>query len=198
MRNEDLKALELTDEQVAAVQKLNGLDISKEREKFEVLKQEKEAAEQAKVDLENQIEELKNTEFSKEDFEKLKEERELLETKISELEESHSSELTKVQMDLLLKSELKSAGVINDKALNFVLAEIQKLEEGSIKLNEGKLEGLDDVVKNFKEDEVISLFFNKEDKSTKPPVIQNFSDKTNSNGGDTKVTAFDAIRSKYE
>ena len=133
--------------------------------------------------------------MTKEQYDTLKSEKETLEQKVSDMEMSHSAELNKVQYDMLLDSALKGSGVRGDKALKFAKITLDELGEDTIKLEDGKLVGIDDALKGMKESEDTSFLFTPNEPAQS---FTSFSDKTGDNGGDAKVNPFLAELAKIK
>ena len=190
MTKEDLIKLGLSDEQVNEIFKLRGKEIEANKVKVAALETEKANLESDKASIETELNELKENVITPEAVTALETEKSNLEAKISELTENHAKELTSVQYNHLLDSSLKEAGV---KSLKFVKLALAELGDEAVKLEDGKLVGLDDALKTLKEDKETSVFF---EKAKPAEEILSFTDKSTDEGKGAQVDAFDAAVAK--
>lgn len=116
MKKEDLTALGLTDEQIAGVQKLNGNDIQREKDKVVAVELErdnyKEQLETAQASLEK---------FKDVDVDKLKDEINDLNTALKNKETEYQTQLADRDFNTLLDGQINSIGAKNAKAVKALL-----------------------------------------------------------------------------
>lgn len=201
MKVEELEVIGLTAEQITKVQKLSGLSVSKEKEKHVKLKEEHDKLIESNKDLTSKVDSYTKSGLTKEQFEQLSKDKKDLESKLTELEKSHKLDMENFHRDLLLKTEIKNAGVKSERAIDLMLKDINE-KEGSVKLVEGKLEGFNEVIEEIKKDDFYSVMFEKSDSDVdsqpKAPNFQSFTDKTSTNDNGKTMSPFDIARSKYE
>lgn len=179
MKKEDLVALGLDETQVNEVFKMRGLEIEASKEVVANLEAEKQAAEEAKVALEDKITELEENSITAEDLEAVKGEKAALETELAELTEKHEGELNEVRYKNSLTSKLKESGAHNTKAL------MALLNEEELKFEDGEIVGLDTQLEAVKAEN--DWLFKQASEPSKPQVA------TGSKGtGRTKVDPFKA------
>lgn len=116
MKKEDLTALGLTDEQIAEIQRLNGLDIKKEQEKLGKVELERD---NYKEQLETAQGALK--EFEGIDVDNLKGEIEKLQNDLKAKDEQYQKDLADRDFNVLLDSQISSFGAKNSKAVKALL-----------------------------------------------------------------------------
>ena len=123
MKKEDLIALGLTEEQIAEVQKLNGLDIKKEQEKLSKIELERD---NYKGQLETAQETLEK--FKDVDVDKLQGEIDKLKVELEKKEIEYQTQLAERDFNTLLESQINSFGAKNVKAVKALL-DIDALNE---------------------------------------------------------------------
>lgn len=123
MKKEDLVALGLTEEQIAEVQKLNGLDIKREQDKLTQIEADRD---KYKGDLEDAQKTLK--EFEDVDVEELKTKITTLTTDLETKEQEYQKELAERDFNDLLDKQINSVGAKNVKAVKALL-DIDTLKE---------------------------------------------------------------------
>ncbi|WP_459129902.1 phage scaffolding protein [Guggenheimella bovis] len=158
MKRETLKAMGLTDDQINLIMEENGKDINSLKNDIETLKKEKESLSSEIKTRDTQLEELKKTSASSSD----------LTAKIAELEEAnakakeeHEASVAMMLKEHAIESALRDAGAINLKAARALI------DDSSLKLKDGALDGIKEQLKALKGDETSSMLF----KSDAPPRI---------------------------
>lgn len=123
MKKEDLVALGLSEEQIAEVQRLNGLDIKREQDKLGKVELERD---KYKEQLETAQSALK--EFEGIDVDNLKGEIEKLQNDLKAKDEQYQKELAERDFNALLESQINAFGAKNVKAVKALL-DIDTLKE---------------------------------------------------------------------
>lgn len=123
MKKEDLVALGLSEEQIAEVQKLNGLDIKREQDKLAQIEADRD---KYKGDLEDAQKTLK--EFEDVDVEELKTRVATLTADLETKEQEYQKELAERDFNDLLEKQINSFGAKNVKAVKALL-DIDALKE---------------------------------------------------------------------
>jgi hypothetical protein len=123
MKKEDLVALGLSEEQIAEVQRLNGLDIKREQDKLGKVELERD---NYKEQLETAQSALK--EFEGIDVDNLKGEIEKLQNDLKTKDEQYQKELAERDFNALLESQINTFGAKNVKAVKALL-DIDTLKE---------------------------------------------------------------------
>lgn len=141
MTKEELKALGLDDEQIKEVFRLNGIAVNNARGDLETIEAEKESLEEQLKTANEAIEEFKEM-----DIEGIKAAADDYKTKYEEEKTKHEQELEKIKFNHTLEDALKGAKAKNAKAVKALL----DLE--GLKLNEGKIVGLDEQLESIKEE----------------------------------------------
>lgn len=159
MKSEALKEQGLTDEQIKFVMAENGKDVEKakadlssvtaERDKF---KSQAEAAEET----------LKK--FEGVDVDSVKEEVERWKKKAEEQEKNYTEEIYKRDFKDALNKELEGVKFSSEAAKKSIMAEI---ESAGLKLNNGKILGLNDLLVQMKEADKTAFVSEAEDKKPK-------------------------------
>lgn len=116
MKKEDLVALGLSEEQIAEVQRLNGLDIKREQDKLGKVELERD---NYKEQLETAQSALK--EFEGIDVDNLKGEIEKLQNDLNSKDEQYQKELAERDFNALLESQINTFGAKNVKAVKALL-----------------------------------------------------------------------------
>lgn len=145
MKKEDLVALGLDETQVNEVFKMRGLEIEASKEVVARLEADKQAAEEAKADLEAKITELEENSITAEDLESVKAEKTALETELAELTGKHEQKLNEVIYNHKLEDVLKSSGARDLKLVKTVL------NQEELKFEDGNIIGLDEQLAQVKE-----------------------------------------------
>jgi len=123
MKKEDLVALGLSEEQIAEVQRLNGLDIKREQDKLAQIEADRD---KYKGDLEDAQKTLK--EFEGVDVEELKTRVATLTADLEAKEQEYQRELAERDFNDLLEKQINSFGAKNVKAVKALL-DIDTLKE---------------------------------------------------------------------
>lgn len=123
MKKEDLVALGLSEEQIAEVQRLNGLDIKREQDKLAQIEADRD---RYKSDLEEAQKTLK--EFEDVDVEELKARVATLTADLEAKEQEYKKELAERDFNYLLEKQINSFGAKNVKAVKALL-DIDALKE---------------------------------------------------------------------
>ena len=123
MKKEDLVALGLSEEQIAEVQRLNGLDIKREQDKLAQIEADRD---KYKGDLEEAQKTLK--EFEDVDVEELKARVATLTADLETKEQEYQKELAERDFNSLLEKQINSFGAKNTKAVKALL-DIDALKE---------------------------------------------------------------------
>lgn len=123
MKKEDLVALGLSEEQIAEVQRLNGLDIKREQDKLAQIEADRD---KYKGDLEEAQKTLK--EFEDVDVEELKTRVAALTADLEAKEQEYKKELAERDFNYLLEKQINSFGAKNVKAVKALL-DIDALKE---------------------------------------------------------------------
>lgn len=172
MKTEDLQALGLTEEQVKKVFELNGKDLKAEQKKTEKAEEErdswKERAETAEKTLKD---------FDGVDVDGLNQQIKDWKDKAEQAEKDYAQKLYDRDFADALNVEMENYKFTSDAAKRAIMAEVK---EAGLKLKDGKILGLNDLITQIKEKDA-SAFAPETDppKFTDPP-------KGGSNGGSNK------------
>lgn len=142
MKTEQLKALGLNETQVAEVFKLNGEAIENVKKQFSTLEEDNVNLEAKVGDLELKLKEV----IEPETYQSLLDSKKQLEDELLDIKETHSKELESIKFNNLLDSTLKDSGAKSLKAVKALM----NMDE--IKYEEGKLEGIDNILENLKKE----------------------------------------------
>lgn len=160
MKTEELKALGLNETQVQEVFKLNSLAIENVKGQYSNL-------ETSKAELEAKLLEMQESNkdvITQEAHQLILSEKETLANELLSIKEAHAKEIENIQFNNILDMTLKEAGAKSLKATKAVL------NADTIKLNEGKLEGLEEELSRLK-GEYEYLFINGESSKSNEPKI---------------------------
>lgn len=122
MKKEDLTNLGLTDEQIASIQKLNGLDIAKEQKKLEQAESDRDTY---KTQLDTAQETLKG--FENVDVNELQNKINTLTTELETNKTNHANELAERDFKQSLETSINSLGGKNAKAI-MALLDVESLK----------------------------------------------------------------------
>lgn len=143
MKTEDLQALGLTEDQIKKVFELNGKDLNAEKKKTERVEAErdnyKERAETAEKTLEG---------FDGVDIEKLNREIADWKKKAEDAEKDYAAKLYQRDFDDALNAAFADIKFTSEAAKKAVMAEAREAE---LKLKDGKILGLNDLIDQIKE-----------------------------------------------
>lgn len=143
MKTEDLQALGLNEDQIKKVFELNGKDVKAEQKKTENAEKErdswKERAETAEKTL---------TDFDGVDVEGLKKQIADLKDKAAQAEKDFQKQIYDRDFDDALKAEMEAYKFTSEAAKRAIMAEVKEAE---LKLKDGKILGLTDLLTQIKE-----------------------------------------------
>ena len=143
MKRDQLKDLQLTDEQIEQIMKLNGHDIEKAKGSFETLQAENEALKKQTADYEAS---LKNFKKSAKDNEELTAQIEELQNQSKKQKDEFEATVHGLKLNSAVKDALASAHVRNAKAVKGLL-DMDKVDFDK----DGNLTGLDDQLAAIRE-----------------------------------------------
>ena len=158
MTKEELEALGLDAEQIKEVFKLNGIAVNNAKGDLSTKEQELADAKKLLDDANKEIEGFKDL-----DVEAIKAKAEDYKAKFEEAQEKAKEELDKVQFNHILENTLKGAKARNVKAVKALL----DLE--GLKLNEGKVVGLDEQLESIQKEN--EFLFEVEDVKPNTPTF---------------------------
>ncbi|WP_283679943.1 phage scaffolding protein [Lentilactobacillus sp. Marseille-Q4993] len=168
MKREQLKELELSDEQIEKIMSLNGADIEKAKSGSDTLQQENESL---KTQISERDKDLKGLQKQVKDNAELSSQLEEWQTKYKTDTETLTNELQQTKLNGALNNALASAKVRNPKAAEALL------DMDNIKLTEdGQLEGLDGQIAELKKTD--AYLFDEGNDSTYQPQGGNGSKDT--------------------
>ena len=181
MKTEDLKAQGLTDEQVNFVMAENGKDLKKLQKENENLTHDrdtwKEKAETAEATLKG---------FEGVDLETMQRELSDWKKKAEDAEKNAQAQIYERDFNDALKTELESVKFSSEAAKRAIMAEIK---ESGLKLKDGKILGLNDLISQMKEKDA-SAFIDEEQQKAQQNAArftQPFTKSGQSGGGMTKA-----------
>lgn len=159
MKTEFLKGLGLTDEQISAVMAENGKDIGKEQDKTQKAITERDAYKQQAEDAQKEIQGYKNM-----DIEGIKTAAANWETKYNEDIKKLQDQIAQQEYDRELEKFVDKYQFTSELAKKAVIMEIKAQ---GFKLNDGKLLGAEDFMKQLKEANPTAFT----EDGSKPPTI---------------------------
>lgn len=142
MKTEQLKALGLDETQIAEVFKLNGEAIENVKKQFSTLEEDNINLKTEIGDLELKLKEVVEPEA----HQSLLDSKKQLEDELLNIKETHSKELESIKFNNLLDSTLKDSGAKSLKAVKALM------DMDEIKYEDGKLEGIDNVLENLQKE----------------------------------------------
>lgn len=186
MKREDLKNLELSDEQVDKIMSLHGQSVNDLNGKVSTLEAEKQSLTDQVAQSNKQLDDLKKSHADDED---LQAQIKKLQDANKDLETDGAAKLAEAQKGFALKMALKDAGAKNIDTV------LPLLKQETISFEDNKLTGLEEQLKNIQEKNDF-LFQSKEPQKTTTPQITAGGNANPSNGGG-KVTSkeFDKMNS---
>lgn len=191
MKTEDLKAQGLTDEQVNFVMAENGKDLKKLQKENENLTHDRDAwkgkAETAESTLKG---------FEGVDLETMQRELSDWKKKAEDAEKNAQAQIYERDFNDALKAELESVKFSSEAAKRAIMAEIK---ESGLKLKDGKILGLNDLISQMKEKDA-SAFIDEEQQKAQQNAArftQPFQ-RQNQNGGKMTVADIKAIKDPAE
>lgn len=158
MKTEALQELGLTEDQIKEVFKLNGKDVETERKKAEKAETERDQWKERAEAAENTLKS-----FDGVDVEGLKSQIADWKDKAEKAEQTFKDQLYERDFADALKAELDEVKFSSEAAKRSVMADIK---EAGLKLSEGKILGLGDLLKQIREKDASAFV----DESGKPPA----------------------------
>ena len=182
MKTEDLKAQGLTDEQVNFVMAENGKDLKKLQKENENLTHDrdtwKEKAETAEATLKG---------FEGVDLETMQRELSDWKKKAEDAEKNAQAQIYERDFNDALKTELESVKFSSEAAKRAIMAEIK---ESGLKLKDGKILGLNDLISQMKEKDA-SAFIDEEQQKAQQNAARFTQPFQRQNQGNGKMTVAD-------
>ncbi len=191
MKKEDLVSLGLNNEQIENIFKMRGQEIEEAKTELEALKQEKQSLIENVESITKELENAKENQVDPEKLSALETEKSELEQKLEQMAADHAKELTSVQYNHLLESELKSAGAVD---LEFAKIALGKLSEDAIKYEDGKLVGFEDALKTVKSEKAYLFAQEPKANDSKPKFTEKL---TGGKGTNSTSDAFSAAFEKF-
>lgn len=163
MNTEQLKQLGLDDEQVKQVFKLHGDDLNATKQQLATAEQERDNLKSQVEDVTTQLTEAqKNAEKGSELETQLSD----LQTQLADAKTNAEQQLESTKLDYEVSMALSNAGVKGDTAVKAVKA---LLDNDTIKLSDGKVQGLDEQLNNLKTDDSVKALFGETSSDPQPP-----------------------------
>lgn len=163
MNTEQLKQLGLDDEQVKQVFKLHGDDLNATKQQLATAEQERDNLKSQVEDVTTQLTEAqKNAEKGSELETQLSD----LQTQLADAKTNAEQQLESTKLDYEVSMALSNAGVKGDTAVKAVKA---LLDNDTIKLSDGKVQGLDEQLDNLKTDDSVKALFGETLSDPQPP-----------------------------
>lgn len=189
MKKEELEAKGLDAEQIKFVMSENGKSITKYQKKVE---EQDQKLEELQKKLEVSESTLKG--FEDADIEGLKAKLEEYETKVAQLEQEAATERLQREYDNAIKNGLEEYTFSSESAKRDV---IRQLKEADLKLEDGKLLGLGDLMKKIKEQDK-GAFVDVEQKKAEETRIRGKEITTGQKPGKTKLSLGELMKLKNE
>lgn len=164
MTKEELKALGLTDEQIAEVFKINGKDVEKFKTDLTTAQTELASAKEQLTTANTEIQKFKSM-----DIEQIKQAADDYKAKFEAAEAKSKEDIRKLQLDYKIENLLLKEGAVNTKAVKALL------DASKISLDGENIIGLDEQLKNLKETETWAF-------SAQAPVKTGLTHKTSPEG----------------
>lgn len=161
MKRDDLKALELSDEQIEKIMGLHGQTVNDLNGQIQSLTTEKQSLTDQVTQSNAQLEELKS---GIQDNQELQDKITQLQADNAQLESDSQAKLAETQTNFAIESALKDAGARDVKAV------LPFIDKDTIKLADGKVTGLDEQLKAVQADKYF-LFQPTEQKAPKPSIV---------------------------
>lgn len=161
MKRDDLKALELSDEQIEKIMGLHGQTVNDLNGQIQSLTTEKQSLTDQVTQSNTQLEELKS---DIQDNQELQDKITQLQADNAQLEADSQAKLAETQTNFAIESALKDAGARDVKAV------LPFIDKDTIKLADGKVTGLDEQLKAIQTDKDF-LFQPAEPKAPKPAIV---------------------------
>lgn len=161
MKRDDLKALELSDEQIEKIMGLHGQTVNDLNGQIQSLTTEKQSLTDQVTQSNTQLEELKS---GIQDNQELQDKITQLQADNAQLEADSQAKLAETQTNFAIESALKDAGARDVKAV------LPFIDKDTIKLADGKVTGLDEQLKAIQTDKDF-LFQPAEPKAPKLSIV---------------------------
>ena len=188
MKTEDLKEKGLTDEQIQFVMAENGKDIKKLQKENGTLESDRDNWKQR---AETAEETLKK--FDGVDLETMQTELADWKKKAEDAEKDYSSKIYERDFSDALKTELESVKFSSDAAKRAVMAEIK---ESGLKLKDGKMLGLSDLIGQIKERDASAFVDEEQEKAKQQAARFTVPGTGKSTGGTGAMTKDDIMKIK--
>ncbi len=187
MKTDELKAWGLTDEQSEKVMAQYGKDVSKLQKENEKLTadrdKEKERADTAEETLKN---------FDGVDVETMQAELATWQQKAKDIEKDYADKLAQRDFEDALKEEISGYKFTSEAAKKAIMAEIR---ESGLKVKDGKILGLSDLLAQMKEKDA-SAFVDEKQEQLEAGRAKPFTGPLNQNTGGQKMTKSDILNIK--
>ena len=181
MKTEDLKAWGLTDEQVSSVMEQFGKDITKLQKENEKLTADRDAWKEKAETAESTLKGFEGV-----DLETMQKELTDWKKKAEDAEKNAQAQIYERDFNDALKAELESVKFSSEAAKRAIMAEIK---ESGLKLKDGKILGLNDLISQMKEKDA-SAFIDEEQQKAQQNAArftQPFNKQGQNGGGMTKA-----------
>ena len=191
MKTEELKAQGLTDEQVNFVMAENGKDLKKLQKENENLTHDRDTWKEKAETAENTLKGFEGV-----DLETMQRELSDWKKKAEDAEKNAQAQIYERDFNDALKTELESVKFSSEAAKRAIMAEIK---ESGLKLKDGKILGLNDLISQMKEKDA-SAFIDEEQQKAQQNAArftQPFQ-RQNQNGGKMTVADIKAIKDPAE
>ena len=182
MKTEDLKAQGLTDEQVNFVMAENGKDLKKLQKENENLTHDRDAWKEKAETAENTLKGFEGV-----DLETMQRELSDWKKKAEDAEKNAQAQIYERDFNDALKTELESVKFSSEAAKRAIMAEIK---ESGLKLKDGKILGLNDLISQMKEKDA-SAFIDEEQQKAQQNVARFTQPFQRQNQGNGKMTVAD-------
>lgn len=192
MKREELKGLELSDEQIEKVMALHGADVNELKGQVSQLTTERDGLKQRASDSDKQLNELKSAHKDDKDFQA---EIDKLKADNKAKDDAASKQLKETQLNYQTELALVKAGALNTKAASALI------DKDKLGLDEkGNVTGLDDQLEALKSDDSSKFLFKSEEapkpKDT-PPITVTGNPDPNANETLNPATAtYDQLAAK--
>lgn len=184
MKREELKGLELSDEQIEKVMALHGADVNELKSQVSQLTTERDGLKQRASDSDKQLNELKSAHKDDKDFQA---EIDKLKADNKAKDDAASKQIKETKLNYQTEIALVKAGALNTKAASALI------DKGKLGLDDkGNVTGLDDQLEALKSDDSSKFLFKAEEapkpKDT-PPITVPGNPNPNTNGTLNPATA---------
>ena len=182
MKTEDLKAQGLTDEQVNFVMAENGKDLKKLQKENENLTHDRDTWKEKAETAENTLKGFEGV-----DLETMQRELSDWKKKAEDAEKNAQAQIYQRDFNDALKTELESVKFSSEAAKRAIMAEIK---ESGLKLKDGKILGLNDLISQMKEKDA-SAFIDEEQQKAQQNAARFTQPFQRQNQGNGKMTVAD-------